>query len=716
MRRLQILWELKDSEIMALPDINIILSLTASFLVVGGAVIAAFILMPGNKTVENVPQEMRKKWLIVVYLVHIFFIGCILYGIILLRRPTVPSEWIASGFIIIGTIIISIVLTVSRKTVARANEIKREYEGLNESLERRVLERTNELQRSQKKLLEILNSMPYGVILIGKDKKVRSINSTALSLMGYDTEDQVIGMVCNTSLCPAEEGNCPILDLNQTLDRSERTLITKEGKRVPILKTVVIVDLDGEELLLEAFIDISELKHAEEQIKFLAYYDSLTRLPNRTFYKELLTRALDLNQRSQKILAILFIDLDCFKRINDSLGHALGDQLLKTVAERLQKSVRKSDCVARSEDEMVNNTVSRLGGDEFIVLLNEIAHSYNAIVIARRILSDLSQPFMLNNQEVFVTASIGISLYPADGKDVDTLFKNADIAMYYAKEHGKNNFQFYSQTMNAASLERLTMANELHRALERNELVLYYQPKIDLEQRNVTGMEALIRWNHPIKGLVTPSEFIPLAEETGLIVAIGEWVLTHACKQNKEWQTQGYNPITISINIARQQFSQQNFMEIVMRTLKETGLEAHFLELEITESTIMQNPEKAASMLRGLKSTGIKVSIDDFGTGYSSLDHLRWLPLDALKIDRSFVMNIPEKTEDAAIARAIIALAHSLKLKVIAEGVETNEQCSFLRLLGCNEAQGFLFSKPVPAEDFVQFLTSVTECVLQEEG
>ena len=809
-------------------------------IIIGAAFIFASFL-PARKTWKRVPDELRGRWHIIVYLMYFFFVGYIFFDFILLIDLKLPVELVTGAVFFGGAIFVYIVINLAQHTITKVQETEQELKVLNESLEQRVAERTRELNsayeffktvlhaihdpitiidvndftivsantaflqevglaedevtgrtcyeithhrlspceppddtcplthtlltgelaaavhvhygkdnkkiyseittapikdengkviqvvhsarniterkkaeieilRSQQTLQAILSSMPYGVIVIGKDKKIRSANEAALTLMNYSSENELIGKVCNNSLCPAQEGKCPILDMNEKLDRSERILITKEGKRVPILKTVVPVEIGGEGVLLEAFIDITERKKAEEQIRHLAYYDSLTHLPNRTFYKELLTRALTYATRHKKTMAVLFVDLDAFKRINDTLGHDAGDELLQAVAERLLNATRKSDYVARSDDEDTSNTVSRLGGDEFIVLLNEIVHTYDATVVARRILADLSRPFLLNGNEVFVTASIGISLYPADGKNAETLLKNADIAMYHAKEQGKNNFQFYAETMNATAFERLTLENALHKALERGELVLYYQPKVDVLSRKIIGIEALIRWNHPSRGLVLPAEFISLAEETGLIMPIGEWVLRSACLQSKAWQAAGLPCVPISVNISRRQFDQQNLREVIMKALQDAGLAAHCLELEITESTIMQNPDKATSMLRALKAAGIKISIDDFGTGYSSLDQLRKLPLDFLKIDRSFVMNVPAKAEDAAIITAIIAMAHSLKLKVIAEGVETEEQLAFLRGLGCDEAQGYLFSRPVPADEFARLISTVSLC------
>jgi diguanylate cyclase (GGDEF)-like protein/PAS domain S-box-containing protein len=685
--------------------------------IIGAAFIFASFL-PAQKAWKKVPEELRKRWLVIVYLMRFFFVGYIFFDIVLMSDFQFPIELVTGGVFFGGAIFVYIVINLSQHTITKVQETEWELKVLNEALEQRVTERTKELRRSYEFSQTVLNSMndPISIIDVNTHRII-GINSAFLRDFGF-REEEVVGKTCHevthrrSEPCKAPHDICPLVETMSTGGHAsvEHVHFDHNGKKTHF--EVITSPIKNEEgKIIQAVHvtrDITERKQAEEQIRFLAYYDNLTRLPNRTFYKELLTRALIYATRHKKTMAVLFVDLDSFKRVNDTLGHAVGDQLLQAVAERLLNATRKSDYVARSDDEDTINTVSRLGGDEFIVLLNEIVHAYDATVVARRILADLSKPFILGGNEVFVTASIGISLYPADGKEAETLLKNADIAMYSAKEHGKNNFQFYAETMNATAFERLTIENELRKALERGGLVLYYQPKVDISSRKIIGMEALLRWNHPVRGLVLPDEFLPLAEETGLIVPIGEWALRSACMQNKAWQTAGLRRIPISVNISRRQFEQQNLRENILKALQDAGLAANFLELEITESTIMPNPDKAASLLRALKAAGIKISIDSFGTGYSSLDQLRRMPLDFLKIDRSFIINISAKAEDADITRAIIALAHSLKLKVIAEGVETEEQFAFLRELGCNEARGYLFSKPVPAEECAQLISNAT--------
>jgi diguanylate cyclase (GGDEF)-like protein len=423
-----------------------------------------------------------------------------------------------------------------------------------------------------------------------------------------------------------------------------------------------------------------------QQMEFQANHDPLTQLPNRTLLQDRLGHALARAQRSHRQLAVLFIDLDHFKRINDSLGHAAGDSLLRVVAERLQTCVREED------------TVARLGGDEFVILLEELPHGELATRVARQVIQALSPPFRVAGHEFFITSSIGISVFPKDGEDAQTLLKQADTAMYRAKEQGRNTFQFYTAALNVAILARLNLEHDLRYALERAELRLHYQPQVDLACHRVIGVEALLRWQHPQRGLVSPSEFIPLAEDTGLILPIGEWVLRTACAQGKAWQDQGLGPLRVAVNLSARQFLQLELPAVVAETLQESGLPAACLELEITESLLMHDLDGAIGTLRGLKAMGVQLALDDFGTGYSSLSYLKRFPLDRLKIDRSFVGDITSAADEAAIALAVIALAHSMRLQVLAEGVETATQLAVLQSGGCQQMQGFYFSRPLPVE------------------
>jgi diguanylate cyclase (GGDEF)-like protein len=434
----------------------------------------------------------------------------------------------------------------------------------------------------------------------------------------------------------------------------------------------------------------TKLAHAQ-RVEYLAYHDGLTELPNRSLFSKLLGQSINEAHRYGRQLAVAFLDLDRFKQINDTLGHEAGDQLLREVASRLKECVRESDAVAR------------LGGDEFVVLLPELGDGKYAATVAQKVLAVIARPFNLIGHEFRVTASIGISIYPQDGLDEQTLTKNADIAMYQAKEEGKNNFQFYSEKLNANSLERLTLESSLRRALERNEFRIHYQAKRDIGSGRISGMEALLRWEHPDLGTVAPMQFIPVAEETGLIVPIGKWVLRTACLQNIAWQKQGLPHLSIAVNLTARQFGDENLLEDLTSILTATGMDPHLLELEITESLLIRDVEKTLRVLTSLKALGIRIAIDDFGIGYSSLATLQRFPLDTIKIDRSFIRDITS-TQDTALADAIIALGKSLSLTVVAQGVETRDQAEFLQKHACDELQGFYFKRPVPADQFTQLL------------
>lgn len=422
------------------------------------------------------------------------------------------------------------------------------------------------------------------------------------------------------------------------------------------------------------------------------YHDPLTGLPNRILFNDRLALALVQAQPNQDMLAVLFLDLDRFKIVNDMLGHAVGDRVLKEVAGRIKECLQKSD------------TIARLGGDEFTILLPRISHEEDAAKVAQKIIQAFQLPWMLGNQEFHITVSVGIALYPNDGDDAESLLKHADTAMCRAKDQGRNNYQLYTPAMNAKIMERLTMENSLRYALKRNEFTVFYQPQVNTASGQITGMEALVRWLHPDRGLVGPVEFIPLAEDTGLIIPIGEWVLHTACAQNKAWQESGLQPVRVTVNISACQFQQQNLVNTVAQALKQTGLDPQWLELEITESALMQDLDFTIKVLQDLRDMGVRISVDDFGTGYSSLNYLKRFPIHTLKIDRSFVRDITDNPEDAAIVSAIIVLAHNLNLNLIAEGVETPDQLAFLKHCRCCEMQGYLFSKPLPAGEFEKLL------------
>lgn len=451
--------------------------------------------------------------------------------------------------------------------------------------------------------------------------------------------------------------------------------------------------------------DITERQRIEEQIRFLSYYDPLTALPNRTLFKEILGQAIAYCNRYDTVLSTLFISIDRFKRINETLGPNIGDRVLKMFADRLVTEVRNCDYVAVNADfDMSEITVSRLAGNEFTVLLNHIHDTRNSIKLAKRIFQVMTAAFNVEAHEIFLGINIGIAVYPGDGVDEDSFIKNGEFAMSRAREQGQNTYQFFNKSLNAAAFHKLSMENSLRRAIERNELILHYQPKINMREKRVIGGEALIRWQHPEFGLVPPSQFIPIAEDSGLITHISNWVLETACQQMRHWQQQGLPALVIAVNVSASQFRQHSFANQVQHLLNCLELAPEHLKLELTESILLQDIEDALVTLRKLRTLGVHISIDDFGTGYSSLAYLKKLPISELKIDRSFIREIPRNEDDMAITTAILALAKSLSLEVVAEGVENEEQVAFLLQQGCEIAQGFLYSKPVPADEFAVFV------------
>ncbi len=482
----------------------------------------------------------------------------------------------------------------------------------------------------------------------------------------------------------------------RTITNYEMRYRRRDGTVIWTLENATLLEEDsGDPGLLEGtLVDITDRKRAEAQVEFQAYHDALTRLPNRVLLKDRLAVALAHAQRMRQPLAVMFLDLDHFKLVNDTLGHSVGDQLLQAVAVRLVSSVRRDD------------TVSRVGGDEFTILFPELARGDDAARMAQKILEAVSQPFAIEGHDIYVTTSLGISLFPDDGEDSESLLKNADSAMYRAKDLGRNTYQLCTPGMSVRALERMALENRLRRAVERNEFVLHYQPLVDMASGAFVGCEALLRWQHPERGLLQPDTFISLAEESRLILPVGEWALRAACGQMRRWQDEGCAGLRLAVNLSARQFQQQDLASRIERILAETGMPAESLELEVTESIAMQNAEWTTGVLRQLRGMGVRISIDDFGTGQSSLSYLKYFPLSTVKIDRSFVKDIAVDPDDEAIVTAVIALAHSLGLKVIAEGVETEEQHAFLRDAGCDESQGYLFSPPRPADEMRTLLLS----------
>jgi diguanylate cyclase (GGDEF)-like protein len=487
----------------------------------------------------------------------------------------------------------------------------------------------------------------------------------------------------------AESPAVPIIVLTGNDDQTLALSAVKAGAQDYLVKG----RLDAELLLRSMHYSI-ERKRYQVQLEHQANYDALTGLPNRSLLHDRLRQAV-YAQRTPRNVAVVFMDLDQFKFVNDSLGHSAGDKLLKAMGERLRAVLRDGD------------TVGRVGGDEFVLILADQSNEEVIFRALQRISARVAEPIEVDGEELYITCSAGVSLYPQDGLDVDTLLKNADAAMYRAKEHGRNNFQFYTAEMNERVNERLALENALRRGLERRELVLHYQQKVDLKSGAIIGAEALVRWMHPEWGLVRPARFIPLAEETGLIVPLGEWVLHEACRQTRAWLDQGLEPGRVSVNLSARQFRQEGLVRVVSRILEQTRLDPAYLEMELTESMVMHNVESAIATLQGLKSLGVALSVDDFGTGYSSLAYLKDLPIDTLKIDRAFVRDIGagDEGDEGVLAQAIISLGHALDLKVIAEGVETDAQLRFLRRHGCDQVQGFLHGEAVAPREHAQLLT-----------
>ncbi len=559
-----------------------------------------------------------------------------------------------------------------------------------------VAEDITEHRLAEERLLlsaSVFESSVEGIVITDTENKVVSVNPAFTKITGFAPEE-VLGK--DPKIMGSGRHNSEFFkemwsSINETgqwqgeiWDRRKNGEIYPKWLSISTAKNKknVVVNYIG------VFVDITKRKEAVEKLDLMAHFDSLTGLPNRILLKDRVEQAISASRRSERKTGVLFLDLDNFKNINDSFSHSFGDLLLHAVSERLKDVTRESD------------TIARIGGDEFIVLLSGIEGSNDAARVAKKITESTKEPFTLENRLLNITASIGISIYPDDGTDYDTLIKNADTAMYRAKEVGRDTYQFFTQEMNDRVFERLSMENNLRRAIERKEFTLHYQPQVNIETGEIIGMEALIRWQHPEMGLVQPARFIHIAEDSGLIVPIGEWVLRTACRQNRKWQKAGLPAVPMAVNLAAIQFRQENLLDTVKKAVRDTDIDPQYLELELTERAVMRNVEDAVAIMQEMKAMGLKLTIDDFGTGYSSLSYLKRFPIDKLKIDQSFVRDITVDPNDAAITLAIISMAHSLGLKVIAEGVETAEQLAFLREHGCDEIQGYYFSKPLPADEF----------------
>src|ERR1700689_5402553 len=549
-----------------------------------------------------------------------------------------------------------------------------------------------------------LNSIGDAVICTNVSGKITFLNLVAQKMTGWSCEEAVgLRMAEVLRIMDAASGETTPNPMEMAVGQNRTVLlpsncilIRRDGFEIPIEDSVSpIHNREGKiEGVVIVFRDVSAARAMSVQMAYSAEHDFLTGLPNRMVFKDRLSKAIASAQRYNKQVAVLFLDFDGFKHINDSLGHPIGDKLLQSISKRLINCVRSSD------------TVSRQGGDEFIVLLSEVRHAEDAAITARRMLQAVAEAHSIEKRDLHITTSIGVSVFPDDGQNAETLIKNADTAMYQAKENGPTTYQFFTPAMNVRAVERQSIEEDLRGALKRQEFALHYQPEIDLKTGAITRAEALLRWTHPTRGPIPPMQFIPIAEDSGLILPIGAWVLREALKQSREWADAGLPAITMSVNVSAVQFRNEKFLENLFAILDETGLDPKHLELELTESVLMKRAEFTASILKTLRDRGVQVSVDDFGTGYSSLSYLRKFPVDALKIDQTFIRHIGAAGEDTTIVSAVLGMARNLKLRVIAEGVEKLEELEFLRAHQCDEVQGFYFSRPVPPQQFVKLLSN----------
>ena len=595
---------------------------------------------------------------------------------------------------------LAIALFTTRETareIATRIDAQKEVSKLNAGLEERVMQRTSELSEANKHLslqAAALKAAANAIVITDFHGTIIWVNRAFTAMTGYGQEE-IVGKNPNL-LNSGEQPESYYAELWSTILsgkvwKGEIVNRRKDGTTYTEEMTITPVSLEDTGNPTNTYFiaikqDITQRKAAEKQIQFLAYYDALTGLPNRTLLQDRLSKALAGARRRKDKVALLFLDLDGFKTINDSLGHSVGDLVLQEVAERLKRFAREQD------------TVARVGGDEFLIVLTAVKDAADAAVAAERLMHAMTVELVIQGRSLSISCSIGIGIFPEHGTDGETLIKNADAAMYCAKESGCNSFRFFSEGMNAEAMERLTLEHGLRLALEKRELFLVYQPQMDIATGKTTGLEALLRWQHPELGLVRPDKFIRIAENSGLIIPIGEWVLRTACSQARKWQDEGLLAVPVAVNVSAVQFRQEDFCELIGRVLWETGLAPQYLEMELTESLLLSNAHVTLSVLQNLRAMGLKLAIDDFGTGYSSLSYLRQFPVSKLKIDRSFIRDVAVNPDDAAITTAIIGMAKSLNLKVIAEGVEDEAQMSFLRARQCDEIQGYYFSKPLVVE------------------
>ena len=556
------------------------------------------------------------------------------------------------------------------------------------------------LRDSENRVRMLLDNVDEGIVSISSGGRIELFNPGAERMFGYRSADilgENISILMPDPYRSEHDGYLErYLHTGETHvigTAREVTAQRSNGDVFPMELRISEFELDGQAMFIGIMHDITERKATQEKIIHLAHYDALTDLPNRSLVQDRIQQTIAWARRAEAQFAIMFIDLDKFKNINDTLGHDVGDQLLQMVAQRLTESLRAED------------TVGRQGGDEFIVLLASLSAAEDSAVVAQKILGTLAAPFVINGQDLRTGASLGIAVYPQDGEDVETLLKNSDTAMYHAKEAGRSNYQYFAKEMNTAAAERLLLESSLRQAIDRNELLLHYQPLVNIADGRIIATEALVRWNHPELGLISPVRFIPIAEDSGVIVPLGDWVLRQACYQLKLWRELGIPLQRMVVNLSPHQFRQKHLFRNFIQILEETGVDPHWLGLEITENVIMENPEDAIATLGKLKALGIELSLDDFGTGYSSLSYLKRFPIDKLKIDQSFVRDITTDADDEGLVAAIIVMAHQLDIRVVAEGVETEAQLAFLREHDCDEYQGYFFSRPKPASDLLATLS-----------
>jgi diguanylate cyclase (GGDEF)-like protein/PAS domain S-box-containing protein len=649
-----------------------------------------------------------------------YIISCLTFGEVHLgnQKSLKFSETIQQTYAVAGILVViallSFIIYVDRTVAHPVSQLKVTLKQTQDNLEQCVEERIQllklisislthevaERQHAQMELQlanEILEHSLEGIMITDAQRNILKINPAFTDVTGY-TAEECIGRnprILNSGIHDEVFYQEMWRSLEETGRwESEIWNRRKNGEAYPQWHSISAIRNENGEIThyVTVFHDITDIKHSQEQIKYQAYHDALTGLPNRQLFYDRLEMALAYAKRNKRKVGVMFLDLDKFRNINDSQGNTIGDLILKEVATRLKRCCRHED------------TVSRFGDDEFTIILPEIKEGGHTIEVAQRILESFSEPFVLKGYEIMSSASIGITIYPTDGEDVPTLVKNADIAMARAKERGRNTYELYTEAMYELVLERVKLENSLRKALKNDEFRVYYQPQVDIKTGIISGMEALVRWQRSENELIFPDKFISVAEDTGLIVPLGEWVLRIACRQIKIWHDTGFESLSIAVNLSAKQFQDKHLVQIVQNILKETGLAPEFLCLEITENTVMRDVESAVKMMSALKDIGVHLSIDDFGTGYSSLNYLKRFPLHEIKIDKSFVREIPRHHDDVAIAKTILSLAHSLNLKVLAEGVETQTQLEFMRANRCNGIQGFLFSKAIQANEVTTLL------------